>query len=186
MRVIAGIWKGRRIRLPGQAQRGGGPRPTTDRVKEALFSILGPVVDGARCVDLCCGAGGLGIEALSRGCGHCDFVDVSARVLAAVSRNLSDCGADPGLYDLHRMDARRFLDRLPDAGPPLLLFADPPYGLALAAEIWHGMTRLAGSGRLLAAVLEHEPGLDLPDPRDGWRRNARRYGNTELSFLEKA
>jgi len=82
MRVIAGMWKGRRLKSPS----GDEVRPTTDRVKEALFNILGPDVRDCLFLDLCCGAGGLGIEALSRGAAGAVFIDLSRKSLALVLR----------------------------------------------------------------------------------------------------
>ncbi len=90
MRVIAGSWKGRRLKSPASDA----VRPTTDRVKEALFNILGPDVTGCLFVDLCCGAGGLGIEALSRGAAGAIFVDQAPRSLNSARANLEICGAD--------------------------------------------------------------------------------------------
>ena len=89
MRVISGSWKGRRLQAPA----GDSVRPTTDRVKEAMFSILGSDIRDCQFLDLCCGTGGLGIEALSRGASSVIFVDSSRPTLAMVRENLDLCGA---------------------------------------------------------------------------------------------
>ena len=101
MRVVAGAFKGRPIRAP----KGTHTRPTADRVREALFSILGPI-EGLRVLDLFAGSGALGIEALSRGASSATFVDSSPRAVAAVRRNLDELGAEA---EVSRRDALRWL-----------------------------------------------------------------------------
>jgi 16S rRNA (guanine966-N2)-methyltransferase len=120
VRVVAGAYGGRRIEAP----RGRATRPTSDRVREALFSILGQV-DGLRVLDLFAGSGALGIEALSRGASEAVFVDSDARAIAAVRRNLDAIGIEAAVY---RRDVFAWLR---DAGATFdLVFADPPYSSA--------------------------------------------------------
>src|SRR3954468_12335233 len=102
MRVIAGAHKGRRLVAP----RGTGTRPTSDRVREALFSILGARVVDARVLDLFAGSGALGIEALSRGAAEATFVDSAPAAIRAVRATRAAAGAQPGV---RRAAARRFL-----------------------------------------------------------------------------
>src|SRR5919199_2095346 len=90
MRVVAGTWGGRRL----QAPRGDATRPTSDRVREALFSILGDRVTGARVLDLFAGSGALGIEALSRGAVEATFVDSAPAAIRAVRANLDALGIE--------------------------------------------------------------------------------------------
>jgi 16S rRNA (guanine966-N2)-methyltransferase len=135
VRVVAGACKGRRLVAPP----GAGTRPTADRVREALFSILGGV-DGLWVLDLFAGSGALGIEALSRGAAGALFVDSSAKAAAAVRRNLDQTGLTA---EVHRRDALRWLAAA--ERPFDLVFADPPYDLA---------ARVAGPlSELLPAVL---------------------------------
>ncbi len=101
MRVVAGEFRGRRLRAP----RGRRTRPTADRVREALFSMLGDVA-GARVLDLYAGSGALGIEALSRGAASAVFVERDPRAVAAIRRNLDASGAEAAV---RRQDALRFL-----------------------------------------------------------------------------
>lgn len=138
MRVVAGAFKGRRL----QAPRGRRTRPTADRVREALFAILGPL-DGLRALDLFAGSGALGIEALSRGAAEAVFVDSDPRAVAAVRRNLAAVGADAAVV---RRDALAFLGEAPRAFD--IVFLDPPYSSA---------HRLAGplSERLPAVVTDN-------------------------------
>src|SRR3712207_4689268 len=102
MRVIAGRWGGRRL----QAPPGDATRPTSDRVREALFSVLGTRVDGAHVLDLFAGSGALGIEALSRGAAAATFVDSAPAAIRALKANLDALGADA---EVRRADVRRFL-----------------------------------------------------------------------------
>src|ERR671914_22179 len=103
MRVIAGRYGGRRL----QAPPGDATRPTSDRVREALFSVLGPRVDGARVLDLFAGSGALGIEALSRGAAAATFVETAPAALKALRANLA-----PLALDLPLLDERRYGDTL--------------------------------------------------------------------------
>jgi 16S rRNA (guanine966-N2)-methyltransferase len=123
VRVVAGEYKGRRLVAP----RGTRTRPTADRVREALFSMLGDV-SGARVLDLYAGSGALGIEALSRGAESAVFVERDRAALAALDRNLEATGA-PGA--VRRQDVTRFLAR--PEGAFDLVFCDPPYDVAPAA-----------------------------------------------------
>ena len=123
MRIIAGRWRGRRL---GEAPRG--VRPTTDRVRERLFAVLGGSLPGGLAVDLFCGAGTLGLEALSRGAERCLFVDHSPRSLAALAKNLAALGVGEAEATLRREDARRFVQRHWPPGPVAWVFLDPPYG----------------------------------------------------------
>jgi 16S rRNA (guanine966-N2)-methyltransferase len=122
VRVVAGEFKGRRLYAP----RGARTRPTADRVREALFSMLGDV-SGERVLDLYAGSGALGIEALSRGAESAVFVERDQRALTALRRNLEAVGA---AADVRRQDVLRFLAR--PEGTFDLVFCDPPYDVASA------------------------------------------------------
>ena len=184
MRVVAGQWKGRRLKAPA----GDAVRPTTDRVKEAMFSILGPAVAGSTFADLCCGAGGLGIEALSRGAGLVHFVDSAARSLAAARANLEACGAEPSGYSLVRSEALRWLRGVPcgrSPGSELVVVADPPYQTPVAGAIMGVLEKLAAAGKIQAGVVEFGPRTpDLPADLDSsplW--TVRRYGECRLAVI---
>jgi 16S rRNA (guanine966-N2)-methyltransferase len=126
MRVIAGELGGRRL----QAPRGHTTRPTSDRVREALFAMLGDV-DGARALDLFAGSGGLGIEALSRGAVSAVFVERDAQALRTLRSNLQSLNLDPPRARVYRSDALLALQsarRRKDTYD--LVFIDPPYGQA--------------------------------------------------------
>jgi 16S rRNA (guanine966-N2)-methyltransferase len=131
LRIIAGEWRGRRIPVPDAD----GLRPTGDRVRETLFNWLAPVLPGARCLDLFAGSGALGLEALSRGAAHCDFVEAEPVVAQSLRAALSLLAAgERGA--VHAVDALSFLG----AGPPGvagrcdIAFLDPPFGRQLMGE----------------------------------------------------
>src|SRR4051812_5552449 len=124
MRVIAGMYGGRRLSAPP----GSRPPPTPDPGREALFSILGARVDGARVLDLFAGSGALGIEAVSRGAENVVFVDDAPAAIRAIRGNLEALGIDA---DVRRSDALRFLGAAPGSAAQYdLVFLDPPYRLA--------------------------------------------------------
>ncbi|MBK9775377.1 MAG: RsmD family RNA methyltransferase [bacterium] len=178
MRVVAGRWRGRRLLPPP----GDAIRPTADRVKEALFSILGARVAGAVFVDLCCGTGALGIEALSRGAGRAIFVDEAKTSLTLAGANLARCGATEGSFSLERCEALAWLDRWsPADGSPWLLVADPPYRTPLGAHIMERLlARPTWPGCRALAVEQGSENL-APLPADeAWE--LRRYGQATLAL----
>src|SRR5215204_1549405 len=97
LRIIAGQLKGRRLDAPSWE----GLRPTSDKLRETLFNILGPRVAGARVLDACAGTGAVGIEAISRGAAHVTFIDRDARAVALIGTNLARCAVTDG-YTLIR------------------------------------------------------------------------------------
>ncbi len=178
MRVITGRFKGRRLTCPP----GGDVRPTTDRVKEAVFSILGARVAGAVVFDLCCGSGSLGIEAVSRGAAEVLFVDNSRQALAATRANLDHCRAEAAGWSLVQDDALAFSARIADhvRGRPWVLLCDPPYASGLAAELLaRGPAWRSIPGFEMAVVeMGALPGSDDSDASI-WE--LRRYGRTVLA-----
>jgi 16S rRNA (guanine966-N2)-methyltransferase len=171
IRVTGGELGGRRIRTP---RRGRDLRPTTEQVREAIFSILGDV-GGARVLDLFCGTGILGIEALSRGAARATLVDTKP---APARRSVEDLGLGDRA-EVVRSDAARFLRRA-EPGSYDLVLCDPPYRLAdrLAGDL-DPLIRgaLAGGGRV---VVETSPERPLPITLDPLRE--RRYGDTLVTI----
>jgi 16S rRNA (guanine966-N2)-methyltransferase len=123
VRVIAGAYRGRTLRAPP----GRATRPTSDRVREALFSIIGDV-EGMRVLDLFAGSGALGIEALSRGAAHAVFVEASWRTAAVIRANLRALGEPPA--EIRVEDALRHITKVAGQATYDLVFADPPYSSA--------------------------------------------------------
>lgn len=186
MRVIAGSAGGRPLKAP----RGTLVRPTTDRVREAMFSSLSPVTAGAHVLDLFAGSGALGIEALSRGAQSATFVERDAAVVAVLRDNLRGTGlAEPAT--LVRAEAKTFVARN-HPSPYTLVLCDPPYDLPLAAVVGL-LVALDDAGGLAAdatVVIERDkrdPALRTdPDLRGllaiGRRRS---YGDTVLLYLHR-
>jgi len=185
VRVIAGSLGGRRLRAPA----GDATRPTSDRVREAIFSILGPPPDGTDVLDLFAGSGAMGLEALSRGAGRATFVDKGRPALAALRGNLDDLGV-AAVATVVASDAVTFvrgLARRPPLAPWRWVFIDPPYRSELARAVLDG---LGAAGDALAAgaviVVEHDR-RNPPLPRHGslLRTDSRRYGDTEIALFTR-
>ena len=173
MRIIAGTHGGRELIAP----KGRATRPTSDRVREALFSILGDI-HGLRVLDLFAGSGALGIEALSRGAGEATLVDSAGVAVGAIRRNLEALGLDAQVV---RQPAQRFLQTASrDARQYDLVFLDPPYRDAstLGRELTSALTPiLAPDARVVAESDRRSPlglGLALLDER--------RYGDTMIQI----
>jgi 16S rRNA (guanine966-N2)-methyltransferase len=172
VRVVAGRFGGRRL----QAPPGRGTRPTSDRVREALFSTLGPL-DGARVLDVFAGSGALAIEALSRGAGSALLVERDARAVAVIRANLDALGLAAPEAEVHAGPARAALRSASARGDTYdLIFLDPPYrsapelGRELSAAL---LPLLAGGGRVVSESDRRAPlALDLPLTHE------RRYGDT--------
>ena len=171
MRIVAGEFKGRRLHAP----RGARTRPTADRVREALFSMLGDV-SGARVLDLFAGSGALGIEALSRGAASALFVERDARAAAVIRRNLDAIG---GLTaEVRREDVLRFLARVQDAFD--LVFVDPPYDSAsrLAVPLSQSLPGLVTEDARIVTESDKRTPLTLTLPLIGERS----YGDTRIAI----
>jgi 16S rRNA (guanine966-N2)-methyltransferase len=166
MRVIAGEFGGRTLATP----RGRATRPTADRVREALFSILGDV-HGARVLDLFAGSGALAIEALSRGAAMATLVDSSAASVAAIRRNLGELELEA---EVRRQSVRSFLDAARRGGRQYdLAFADPPYRLA-SDELSGGLAHVLAPGARAVTESDRRRPLELDLPI----LDERRYGDT--------
>jgi 16S rRNA (guanine966-N2)-methyltransferase len=175
-RIIAGTAGGRRLAVPPR-----GTRPTSDRVREALFSALehDPGLDGAAVLDLCAGSGALGLEALSRGAGHALLVESDRRAAAVLRRNVADLGLDgaevraaPAAAVLGGPAPRRFD----------VVLVDPPYEVP-DAEVAGWLAAAAAHGWLAAdatVVVERRAGPAFGWPAPLAARRERRYGDTVL------
>ena len=174
MRVVAGRARGRLLRAPA----GGATRPTSDRVREAVFSILTSmdVIDEAPVVDLFAGSGALGIEALSRGAASALFVERDKAAAQCIAANLEVLGEDAGRGQIVTTDAVSWVRRLPVGTRPGVVFADPPYA-------WSRWDDLLGPLAALADLVVAESGAPwVPAPE--WETvTVRRYGSTVVSIL---
>ena len=183
MRVIAGYYRGRNLRSPPSMQ----VRPTSDRLRETLFNVLAPRIEGARFLDLCAGSGAVGIEALSRGASHVTFVDRSRKMCALVESNLDLCGVPEEETEVLMAEAAEFLrrdathkDRKWD-----IAFFDPPY-----ASDYMPVLYLFGDRAILEddgiLIVEHHHKNELKDEVGDIRRwRILKQGDSALSFYER-
>jgi 16S rRNA (guanine966-N2)-methyltransferase len=174
MRVVAGEARGRAL----QAPPGRGTRPTSDRVREAIFDVLGSMaaVEGAVVADLFAGSGALGIEALSRGAAHVSFVDREQRAVATIRANLAATGFARPRAEVVRADVLRWLD---SAAPVDLVFCDPPYAYHRWPALLGPLASVTG-----LALLETGDRLDLGA---GWQvLKEKHYGGTVVTVARPA
>lgn len=176
MRVIAGKYRSRTLaEFSGEAIR-----PTSDRVKESLFGILTPRLSGARVLDLFCGSGSLGIEAISRGAGRTVFNDYSKESVAVLKKNLAALKITDA--EVYCSDFRRLLYDI--GGRFDIIFVDPPYKADYADEIF----KIVAERNLLydggVIVYEREAPVACSDERL-CVSDVRRYGRTTLTFIKK-
>jgi 16S rRNA (guanine966-N2)-methyltransferase len=173
MRVIAGVYGGRELRAP----RGRATRPTTDRVREALFAILGDV-SGARVLDLFAGSGALAIEALSRGAGEATLVDSGPAAVAAIRRNLAMLAVEA---EVRRQPALVFLRNARSEGRHYdLVFLDPPYRHAqdLGKELSVALGPVLAPDARVVCESDRRAPLQLELPV----LDQRGYGDTQISI----
>lgn len=180
MRIIAGEHRGRTLFAP----KGTDTRPTRDRVRESLFSILQTRIAGARVLDLFAGSGALGLEALSRGAEKAVFADNDRGAQEAVQRNIQALRAGDQTA-LLRTDWQEALRRLQAAGETFdLIFLDPPYKFAQARAMLDALCADALLARNALVIYEHAAAL--PPDTAGWHSvDIRRYGDTAIAFLSR-
>jgi 16S rRNA (guanine966-N2)-methyltransferase len=180
MRVIAGRLRGRRVEAP----RGRDTRPTYDRVRESVFAIIGPAIEGASVLDLFAGSGVLGIESISRGARAALLIDVDPGAVGAIRANVERLGIAREC-DVRRGDALKLLER-GALGPSFgVVFVDPPYRSGVHATV---LALLGKPGRLpegALVVVEHGARDDLPGSAGRLALvRTERYGSTAVSFYE--
>jgi 16S rRNA (guanine966-N2)-methyltransferase len=183
MRVIAGYYRGRNLRSPPSMQ----VRPTSDRLRETLFNVLAPRIEGSRFLDLCAGSGAVGIEALSRGATHVTFVDRSRKMCGLVESNLDLCGVPEEETEVVLSEAAEFLRRATAKGDQQwdIAFFDPPY-----ANDYLPVLAVFGAGAILhdegLLVVEHHHKNELKDAIGDIRRwRILKQGDSALSFYER-
>jgi len=177
VRIVAGRWGGRRLASPA----GSMTRPTSERVREALFSILGSRVHGARVVDLCAGSGALGFEALSRGASFATFVEKNRRAAAVIEANAASLGLGEAELRVRVEPVARFMRRWAEpTGLVDLVLCDPPWTHAseVSAALFEAAPRVLAPAGLV--VIEHRSGAALEVPPALRRVDARQYGDTAL------
>jgi len=182
MRIIAGKYRGRRLKSPPSHRT----RPTSDRLRETLFNVLAPRIEGARFLDLCAGTGAVGIEALSRGAEHVAFVDQSRKMCALIESNVNALEIDDNEVEVVAAETLEFLRRRArkQAERFNIIFFDPPYEtdyeVALDFVGEHAETLLAEVG---VVIVEHHKKKELAEEVGRLNRcRVLKQGDSVLSF----
>ena len=180
MRVIAGRFKGRRLKTPSWA----GLRPTSDKLRETLFNILAPRVEGARVVDAFAGTGAVGAEALSRGAAHVTFIERDRRAVALIESNLALCGVKQG-YTIECGDVASVLRRMHGGAEFDLVLLDPPYDIdpdTVTQALEAAAARVAADGLV---VLERAGRIDPRVPEALSRTRDVTSGDSALTCFRR-
>ncbi len=181
LRIISGSLKGKQLK----SFKGYGIRPTSDRVKEALFNIISPVMtEDTRVLDLFSGTGSLGIEALSRGAVSVCFVEKTKSSLNLLRQNIKLCNLTKKA-EIMPCDVKKAISKLGEKGRTFdLVFADPPYGKGLIDETFEALS-VSGIVKGAIVVAEHPPGEAVRSAYNQLERfDSRKYGGTSLSFFK--
>lgn len=184
LRIVAGRFKGRQIDTP----EGRNTRPTTDRVREALFNLLAhnpdiPSVENARVIDLFAGSGALGFEAISRGALFCLFVEIAAGARGIIRKNIETLQLF-GITRIHRRSATDLGMKPAGLGEPFdIIFVDPPYGQGLVEPALRQL--ILGDWITENAVAIIETSHDEEPTPPGWKvLDTRLYGDSRLTFVQ--
>ncbi|MBU0481997.1 MAG: 16S rRNA (guanine(966)-N(2))-methyltransferase RsmD [Proteobacteria bacterium] len=182
MRIISGAAKGRKLYTPGNRSKKGSIRPTSDKVRESIFNILGSRSVTGNVLDLYAGTGALGLEALSRGAYFGAFVDHDRKAFELINRNLDLCGfSEVGI--VYQRDLKRGLGFLEKAEPRVydLVFIDPPYHTGATVTSLQELNDRGLLGKDGLVIVEDASGVDLPEGIGSLERvDFRRYGDTSV------
>ena len=177
MRIIAGHYRGTRLYTPS----GVAIRPTSDRLRESIYNIIGPQIRGKRILDLFAGTGAMGIEALSRGATHAVFIDNNPQSLDLIHRNIEKVSANERTTVI-AWDAAHDLSCLREHAASGIIFMDPPYRQGLIHKALQNLVALPLCKSMI--VVEHAAKDPLNDlPAGLFLKDQRRYGKTLVSFL---
>jgi 16S rRNA (guanine966-N2)-methyltransferase len=183
VRIIAGKYRGRNLKSPPSLQ----VRPTSDRLRETLFNIIAPRIEGSRFLDLCAGSGAVGIEALSRDASHVIFVDKSRKMCALIEANLDLCRVPEEQTEVVQSEALDYLSRSfkKKTTPWDIVFFDPPYAsdyLAVIELFGQNARKLLAEDAIL--IVEHHHKNSLPDEVGSIiRSRILKQGDSALSFF---
>jgi len=182
MRIVGGIFRSRLISMP----KGVEVRPTQDKVREAIFNILGDIT-GRKVLELFAGSGAFGIEAISRGAGRVTFVDNNFRCTQTIRANLESLAAPEDSYDIIRSNALSVFPRIEKAGEKFdIVFMDPPYHKGLAKKSLINADNYDILAPVGLVIIEHFKKDDLPlDLKSLVFDKERRYGDTLVSIYRK-
>lgn len=181
MRIISGRFRGR-VLSSFQADH---IRPTTDRVKETIFNKWMHYTDGARVLDLFSGTGNLGIEALSRGAIHVDFVEMNTKSIAILKKNVELLKLDSNEYKVHKQDVLQYLKRY-QGEPFSLILIDPPFTEKMAHEVMVALDQSACFDENTLIAIESQKKERMDDAYTTlYRYHFNDYGDKLLSFFAK-
>jgi 16S rRNA (guanine966-N2)-methyltransferase len=177
LRIVAGKWRSRFLPVADVS----GLRPTSERLRETLFNWLAPTIEGAKCLDLFAGTGALGLEALSRGAGSVDFIELSKVAATTLSQSIQTLNATNAV--VHQADALAYLDS-EQPTPYDIVFLDPPF----ATDNYEELCRLLANNNWLAKgaqiYLEQDSGQQVPDLPEGWNLHREKTtGNVRYSLI---
>jgi 16S rRNA (guanine966-N2)-methyltransferase len=193
LRIIAGKFRGRNLKSPPSLE----VRPTSDRLRETLFNVIAPRIEGVRFLDLCAGSGAVGIEALSRGTAHATFVDQSRQMCALIKSNLELCRIEESETDVVQSEALAYLRRVVARSrgaaasrkqlvPWDIVYFDPPYAdeyLPILETLGAHTSELLTENGLL--IVEHHHKNVLPEKTGNLHRHrVLKQGDSSLSFYE--
>ena len=166
-------------------------RPTSDRLRETLFNVIAPRIEGVQFLDLCSGSGAVGIEALSRGAAHVTFVDRSRKMSSLIKSNLELCRIESDEYEVFESEAQDYLrreigQRRVGWAPWDIVFFDPPYAMdysPILETLGAKASNLLSENGLL--IVEHHHKTSLPEVMEGIRRTRTlKQGDSSLTFYE--
>jgi len=180
MRIIGGVYRSRLLAMP----KGDRARPTMDRVREAIFNVIAPRVEGASVLDLYAGSGAYGLEALSRGAARAVFVESARQSLVAIRENIASLGIDRSKAEIISLDVTKsfgILERRRERFE--IVFLDPPYGRGLARNTLIKIMRYDIVAPIHLIIAEHHRKDDLGGIDALLRIDERRYGDTVLSMF---
>ena len=182
MRIISGNYGGRRLK----SLAGANTRPTTDKVKESIFNMIGPYFDGGTAVDLFAGSGNLGIEALSRGIDTCIFIEKDQKAMQTIVDNLQKCRLEES-SERYKIDASRAVKAFEKRELQIdLLFVDPPYSKVQFYDLARKIVELGCMKDTGIIVCEHDKTVDLETDLETFTLTRREtYGNTIISIYRK-
>ncbi len=182
MRVVAGNYKGRRLK----AVNGLKTRPTTDKVKESMFNIIGPYFDGGRVLDVFAGSGALAIEAVSRGAGHAVLIDRSFQAIKTIQQNIS-ITKEEQRFTVIKGNSFKVLRMLAQSDDQQfdLVFFDPPYRQQKIIEMIHSLLDLNLLAKKAEVICETDQNAHLPTNLTGFELKKQiDYGITELTYYK--
>lgn len=181
MRIISGKWKGRRFFLP----KGVSTRPTSDMLREALFSILRNEIENANVLDLFAGSASFAFEAISRGANHAVICDNSRKCIAEIESNLEKFGAEKNCYTLINSDFKQAIIKTGGLGIGIdICYIDPPYKSSFYIEALEFVDNVINADGIV--ITEHDRRESMPDRIGGLsKQREKKYGNTVISIYRK-